>query len=90
MTLYWFSLYCDDREKLPKELISESRNTKIRTVGNMWADFQIVNFGSNSQPLYVMMTPDGEVIGKPRGYQTGVKGYVEFLECGLSNFEKMQ
>lgn len=84
------SLYCDDREKLPKELISESRNTKIRTVGNMWADFQIVNFGSNSQPLYVMMTPDGEVIGKPRGYQTGVKGYVEFLECGLSNFEKMQ
>ena len=81
------SLYCDDRKKLDKEMVSKTRKKPMRTVGNMWADFQIVNFGSNSQPLYAMMTPDEEMIGKPRGYQTGVKGYLEFLECGLENFK---
>lgn len=84
------SLYCDDDKNLEETLISKSRNTKIRDVGNMWTDFQVVNFGSNSQPLYGMMTPDEQMIGKPRGYQPGVKGYVEFLECGLNNFNSQK
>ncbi len=80
------SLYCDDDKPLDEVLISKSRNKKLRDVGNMWTDFQVVNFRSNSQPLYGMMTPDEEMIGLPRGYEPGVKGYVEFLECGLDNF----
>mgnify|MGYP002399856204 CR=1 FL=1 len=81
------SLYVDDREALPEVLISKLQQTKIRNVGNKWADFQIVNFEQNSQPLYVMMSPDERVLAAPRGYQEGVEGYVNFLECGQNTFQ---
>lgn len=83
------SLYCDDDQKLDETLISKSRNEKLRDVGKMWTDFQIVNFESNAQPLYVLMTPDEQLLSAPRGYEPSAKSYIEFLECGLENFEKV-
>jgi thiol:disulfide interchange protein DsbD len=82
------SLYVDDREPLDSVLISTSRQEKLRNVGNMWSDFQIVNFNQNTQPLYVIMTHEGEVLTKPRGYKESVKGYVDFLDCGLTTYER--
>ncbi|MFT4760392.1 MAG: thiol:disulfide interchange protein [Paraglaciecola sp.] len=82
------SLYVDDRKKLETELISKSRESKLRNIGNKWADFQIVNFQQNSQPLYVMMSPDESVLAAPRGYKEGADDYLEFLECGLDVFAK--
>ena len=81
------SLYVDDDKKLEDIFISKSRQKKLRNVGNKWADFQIVNFKQNSQPLYVMMTPEENVIAPPRGYKEGIKEYLEFLDCGLSTFK---
>ncbi|MCB0661724.1 MAG: thioredoxin family protein [Saprospiraceae bacterium] len=81
------SLYTDDRADLSEVLVSKQRETKLRNVGNKWADFQIVNFEQNSQPLYVMMTPDQKVLAAPRGYKEGAKDYSEFLECGLETFK---
>lgn len=80
------SLYVDDREKLEKQLISKTRGEKIRNVGNKWSDFQIVNFEQNSQPLYVLMTPEEDVIASPRGYREGIKQYTDYLKCGLKYF----
>ncbi|GJM35383.1 MAG: thiol:disulfide interchange protein [Saprospiraceae bacterium] len=84
------SLYTDDREKLEKMLISKHRNEKLRTVGSIWQDFQIVNFEQNSQPLYVMLSPDQKVLAAPRGYQEGIDGYAEFLNCGNETFKSYQ
>lgn len=81
------SLYVDDRKPLEEQLLSKSRETPLRNVGNKWADFQIVNFEQNSQPLYVMMTPNEEVIAKPRGYEEGVKAYADYLACGLNVYQ---
>jgi thiol:disulfide interchange protein DsbD len=83
------SLYVDDDKKLEEVLVSKTRNKKMRNVGNKWADFQIVNFEQNSQPLYVMITPDEEVIAPPRGYKEGVGDYLEYLECGLEAFDAL-
>ena len=82
------SLYVDDRKKLEEVLISKHQDKKLRNIGNKWADFQIVNFQQNSQPLYVMMTPNQEVLAKPRGYVDDVNGYAEFLNCGLDIYKK--
>jgi len=82
------SLYVDDRAPLEKELYSAIRKTPLRNVGNKWADFQIVNFNQNSQPLYVMVSPNEQVLAKPRGYKEGVVSYAQFLECGLDAFRK--
>ena len=81
------SLYVDERKKLDEVLVSKSRGSRIKNVGNKWADFQIVNFQQNSQPLYVMMSPDEKVLAAPRGYKEGTDDYLEFLECGLKTFD---
>ncbi len=81
------SLYVDDREPLEKTLISKSRNTKLRNVGHKWADFQIINFQQNSQPLYVLMSPEEEVLAAPRGFREGISDYADFLDCGLEVFK---
>ena len=81
------SLYVDDDKKLKEPLWSEKRQKKMRNVGNKWADFQIINFEQNSQPLYVMMTADQKVLANPRGYKSDIKDYVEYMECGLETYE---
>ena len=81
------SLYVDDDKKLDDVYISKSRKKKLRNVGNKWADFQIVNFGQNSQPLYVMITPNEDVIAPPRGFKEGVQDYIDYLDCGLNTFK---
>lgn len=81
------SLYVDDRKKLEKRLVSKHTDKKMRNIGNRWADFQIVNFEQNSQPLYVMLSTDEKVIAHPRGYKEGIDDYLTYLECGLDNYQ---
>ncbi|MFK8103483.1 MAG: protein-disulfide reductase DsbD family protein [Saprospiraceae bacterium] len=81
------SLYVDDRKKLKETLISKPTQEKLRNIGNMWADFQIVNFKQNSQPLYVIMSPDEKVLARPRGYKEGAEDYADFMDCGLKTYE---
>jgi len=83
------SLYVDDDKKLSSIYISEHSGKKIRNVGNKWADFQIVNFQQNSQPLYVMATNDQKVISKPRPFAEGIDGYLYFLKCSLTENRKI-
>ncbi len=80
------SLYVDDDKKLDNVYVSKERKKKIRNVGNMWADFQIINFEQNSQPLYVMMTHDEKVLAKPRGFKEGIKEYVDYMDCGMETY----
>ena len=84
------SLYVDEDKKLSNVYISEHSGRKLRNVGNKWADFQIVNFKQNSQPLYVIATNDQKVISKPRPFVEGIDGYLQFLECSLSENRKNQ
>ncbi len=83
------SLYVDDRKKLDEIFISKYTNKKLRNVGQKWTDFQIVNFQQNSQPLYVLMSPDEKVMAAPRGFKEGVQDYADFLDCGLNTFRNI-
>lgn len=84
------SLYVDDRKPLESMLLSKNRPTeKLRNVGNKWADFQIVNFQQNSQPLYLLVSPDEQVLTPARGYKEGIKEYADFLDCGLFTFKNL-
>lgn len=81
------SLYVDDRTPLEKPFVSIQDDKKKRTVGAKWADFQVVNFQQNSQPLYIMVTPDEQVITTPRGYEDGIEEYADYLSCGIDWFK---
>lgn len=86
------SLYVDDKEKLPKEqqgVYQTKRGTKksIKTIGDKWSTLQSEYFGSNTQPQYVLITPDRKYIGKT-SYTPDVRQYQEFLQCGIKAFNK--
>ncbi|HZV71320.1 MAG TPA: cytochrome c biogenesis protein CcdA [Saprospiraceae bacterium] len=85
------SLYVDDKMALDTPyLVSPLQdNKKMKKVGDLWADFQIANFKQNSQPLYVLISPDEKVLTAPRGYNPDVEGYEAFLNCGLNAFKEM-
>lgn len=83
------SLYVDDKMELDSALRSAVTNARIRTVGQIWTDFQVTNFKQNSQPLYVLVTPDEQVMTAPRGYDSDIEGYDAFLQCGLNTFKEL-
>jgi thiol:disulfide interchange protein DsbD len=83
------SLYVDDRKELYKDAqfnyqYSDGRIKKINTVGKKWATFQAINFQTASQPFYVQMTSDGNLLNSPKQY-TDVATFRAWLEKGLKN-----
>ncbi|MBL4706963.1 MAG: thioredoxin family protein [Flavobacteriales bacterium] len=85
------SLYVDDKVLLPEEQQGvfeymagdQLKKKKIKTIGNKWATFQTQVFNNNSQPYYVMLSPDGYLLGNPVGYTPSVQEYSDFLDCGI-------
>jgi thiol:disulfide interchange protein DsbD len=84
------SLYVDDREELEQAYASPIDGATRRTVGNKWADFQLIEFDRQSQPYYVLLSPDGEVLNTPVAYTPNKEDYQRFLECGLNQFQQRQ
>ena len=88
------SLYIDDKEILPENEqtsidMGNGQKKKIKTIGNKWSMFQQINFNNNSQPHYVLVTPEGKVINTPVSGYMDKEDFKKFLECGI-NFYKHQ
>lgn len=88
------SLYTDDRQKLPEEeqfkyTHSEGWTKKIVTIGDHWATFQRVNFINQSQPLYVLITPDEQLLTWPVAYEPNIQKYADWLKAGLEGWKKV-
>ncbi len=86
------SLYCDDREPLPKEeqVFSKELNGTLKNVGNKWSEYQIKKYGQLSQPLYIIQDVNGNDLSEPRGYDPSVEGYEKFLKNGITKFKKIK
>lgn len=84
------SLFVDDRTPLPEEeqFVSSAlgRERTIRTVGQKWSVFQAERYNMNTQPYYVILNHEEELLAPPRGYDLNIDTYIEFLEEGKSNF----
>jgi len=79
------SLYVDDRKPLPEaeQYVSSFSGKKIKTVGNKWSDMQATYFNSNTQPYYVLISPEEKLLTPPVGYTPEKNDYIKFLDCGL-------
>lgn len=84
------SLYVDD----PKELkapyqtyVSDYDNRTKKDYGDMWAELQARHFDQNTQPYYVLLSPDIKVLNNPKGTTLDVKEYKDFLQCGIDRFQ---
>lgn len=85
------SLYVDDRKELPtaaqfKFKRANGKLKDIETIGDKWATFQTVNFQTASQPYYVLMTADLEILNHAEQY-TDKDTYLTWLQKGIVNFK---
>jgi thiol:disulfide interchange protein len=86
------SLYVDDKEELPEDQktkidLGDGQVKKVKTIGDRWSMFQQVNFNNNSQPHYVLLTPDGKVINTPVSGYMPKEDFKKFLECGVNYYK---
>jgi thiol:disulfide interchange protein DsbD len=87
------SLYVDDYEKeLPEDqqfeyLKANGNVKKIKTYGDKWSTFQIINFKNASQPYYILMNANLEILNTPQQY-TDKDTYLNWLQKGINNFKK--
>lgn len=78
-------LYVDDRTELAEEewYVSEYSGKKVRTIGKKWSDLQASRFNANSQPYYVLLSPEEELLTQPQGAIYDVEAYTDYLKLGL-------
>ncbi|CAM1358128.1 protein-disulfide reductase DsbD family protein [Tenacibaculum xiamenense] len=89
------SLYVDDHQRmLPKEeqfdyIKPNGKLKRIRTYGDKWATLQTANFKIASQPFYVALSPDLEVLNSPEQY-TDKETYEKWLKTSVDRFKEIK
>ena len=81
------SLYVDDRKKMSENeqfnfKFNDGTLKKIKTIGDKWSTFQSYNFSSASQPFYVLLSNNEEILNPPIQY-TNAENYFNWLKNGL-------
>lgn len=85
------SLYVDDKTPLPEQMtVTDTDGTQrtLRTVGDKWSYLQRYKFGSNTQPMYILLDNEGKPLTGSRSYDEDINEYMDFLKVGLDNYNK--
>ena len=84
------SLYVDEPTKLPAdEKYKNANGENITTVGEKNLDYEITKFNINSQPLYMFMDADQNVLNSIKyGYDADVDKFIQHLDEVKAAFEK--
>ena len=92
-------LVVDDKAPLePKDyFVSDYSGKKITTLGGKWSDLEASRFNANSQPYYVLLDSNGnllkgndgkEIMPSPANYD--IASYTKFLESGIEAYKNMR
>jgi thiol:disulfide interchange protein len=81
-------LYVDDKTELPaaEQTVSKLSGKTLKTIGNKYSDLQASRFNTNSQPYYVLLGRDGNVLAPPQGANYEPENFVRFLQSGLKAY----
>ncbi|GGE95856.1 hypothetical protein GCM10011383_03270 [Hymenobacter cavernae] len=87
------ALYVDDKTELPKNewYTSKRDNQEKTTLGKQNADLQVVRYGVNAQPYYVLLDPDNassQPLITPVAYEPNIAEFVKFLDAGLARYHQ--
>ncbi|MBS9464158.1 thioredoxin family protein [Flagellimonas sp. 389] len=85
------SLYVDDRKELPDDEkfdfeYDSGRIKEIETIGQKWGTFQTINFNAASQPYYVLLSPNLEILNDAVQY-VDTEEYEKWLKSGLEKYQ---
>lgn len=83
------ALYIDERLELPEsKWYTSTYDDKVKkTLGKQNADFQITRFNNNAQPYYIILDHQEQLLATPRGYDTNIAAFVEFLDGASAEFK---
>ncbi|HEY9168411.1 MAG TPA: cytochrome c biogenesis protein CcdA [Lutibacter sp.] len=84
------SLYVDDKRQLADGEEIDSKlypGKKLKYIGQKWSEFQIIKFGANAQPFYVLMDHNEANLNEPVAYTPDVGEYHNWLKIGIANFK---
>ena len=90
-------LVVDDKAALPaSEFFTSTYSGKqITTLGGKWSDLEASRFNSNSQPFYVLLDSDGNLLTdktgaiiNPSPADYDIADYNKFLESGITAYKK--
>lgn len=84
-------LYVDEKGNLPASEFYDSQfsGKRITTIGGKNSDFETTKFETNSQPFYVIMDSNGNVLVPPQGANFSVDNYTKFLDSGIAAYKKL-
>lgn len=78
------ALYADDKKTLDKQdWVTTESGKVLKTLGKVNSHYALKTWGVNSQPCYIIIAPDGQLLAGPRGYDLDVQAYLDFLSEGL-------
>ena len=78
------ALYTDDKQKLPEsEWFTTPAGKTLKTLGSVNSYIARTRFEVNAQPNYLILSPEGEVLAGPRGYNLSIPGFIQFLDSAL-------
>ena len=90
-------LVVDDKAALPanEQFVSTYSGKTITNLGGKWSDLEASRFNSNSQPFYVMLDSDGNLLTDKSGAAINpspadydIADYNKFLESGIAAYKK--
>jgi len=90
-------LVVDDKAALPanEQFVSIYSGKTITNLGGKWSDLEASRFNSNSQPFYVMLDSDGNLLTDKNGVTINpspadydIADYNKFLESGIAAYKK--
>ena len=78
------ALHTDDKAKLPEDQWVRTDGGKVlKDVGRVNSEIARRRFGVNSQPSYIILSPDGEQVAPVRSYDLDIEGFRQFLRSAL-------
>ncbi|MCF0182520.1 MAG: thioredoxin family protein, partial [Muribaculaceae bacterium] len=80
-------LMVDDKTKLdqPRWVDDNGKMRELTTKGDLWSYLQRHKFNANSQPYYVTLNANGELLSGPFVYEENVAAFIDFLNTGVKN-----
>lgn len=83
-------LYVDDKTELAEneKYTSKFSGKEITSIGKKWSDLQASKYNSNSQPFYVLLDNDGNLLVKPQGANYNAEEFAAYLQSGLEAYKK--
>ena len=86
------SLYVDDKRELdPKDYMTVQWYGKERQITDIGDKFKYMEekiYGQSTQPLYVLVDSNEQLLAPIRGYNPSIPEYINWLQEGISKYKK--